>query len=376
MSRLFANIVGQKLAVSLLTRALEEGASHAYLFAGPPGVGKADAALAFAAGLVCPARGCGTCDICRRVQAGLHPDVRIVAPEANEIRVETIRDGIVPDAPKRPFELESRAKVYLLLDAERLNEEAAGAFLKTLEEPPPHVHFILVTDRPERLPSTILSRCQLVPFSLVPTPAIVDDLRERLGVPPARAELWARVAAGDLSYARDLASNERARRQRERLLDLARDLPEAAPLDLESALDEIMGTIEIRAAERAAELEQERDKRLQWVSNARDRAWVEKTYDELLRRQKRRQVSLGLQTVVQVFGGWYRDLAMLAAGAEEAVLNRDRIEELRIFALADSIPSYLAAVACARRTQERLRYNVDARFALADMFLAIKEALT
>lgn len=374
MSRLFGDIVGQERVLSLLVRALEEGASHAYLFAGPPGAGKTEAALAFAAGLVCPSAGCGTCESCRRVLKGLHPDVMVVSPEANVIPIDTIRD-IVVDAYKRPFELESRAKVYLLLEAHRLNAEAAGAFLKTLEEPPPHVHFILVSEQPDRLPTTIVSRCQMVSFSSVPVSVLADELRQHLGVPAEQADLWARAAGGDLSYARDLATSQSVRRQRQRLLDLARDLPEATSFDLESALDEVMSMVEQRAKERAAELEREREQRMQWAANARERAWVKKTYDELTKRQHRRLVTLGLHRVVQIVASWYRDLALVAMGADEAALNQDRLEELRVFGVPDGLTSYLRAVAVARRTRERLRYNVDARCAIGDMFRSIKEAL-
>ena len=93
---LFADIVGQEMAVSILIRALEQGPSHAYLFLGPPGVGKTEAALAFAAGLACPDGGCGTCTTCRRVQEGLHPDVEIVSPEGNFIRKEEITEHQPP----------------------------------------------------------------------------------------------------------------------------------------------------------------------------------------------------------------------------------------------------------------------------------------
>ena len=87
------------------------------------------------------------------------------------------------------------------------------------------MHFILVTDRPERLLPTIASRCQLVAFSPVPAPALAADLVSRFGLPEAEADLLARVAGGNLSYARELATSESARRQRDLLLDLARDLP-------------------------------------------------------------------------------------------------------------------------------------------------------
>ncbi len=152
MKSLFADIVGQQMAVSVLSRALEQGASHAYLFLGPPGVGKSEAALAFAAGLACPERGCGVCNTCRRVLGGLHPDVDVVVPEGNVIRKEEITE-VNLQAVYRPYE--AKAKVYIFLEADSFNTEATNAFLKTLEEPPGHVHFILVTDRPERLLPTI-----------------------------------------------------------------------------------------------------------------------------------------------------------------------------------------------------------------------------
>ena len=98
---------------------------------------------------------------------GLHPDVEVVAPEGNFIRKEEITE-INLHAVYRPYE--ARAKVYVFLEADSFNAEAANAFLKTLEEPPDHVHFILVTDRPERVLPTIASRCQPVAFTSVPAP--------------------------------------------------------------------------------------------------------------------------------------------------------------------------------------------------------------
>src|SRR5512139_4103270 len=181
------------MAVSLLSRALEQGPSHAYLFSGPPGVGKTEAAMAFAAGLACSEGGCGVCSTCHRVKEGLHPDIEIVAPEGNFIRKEEITE-INLHAAYRPYE--ARAKVYVFLEADNFNIEAANAFLKTLEEPPGHVHFILVTDRPERLLPTIASRCQLVAFSSVAVPIIAGDLSTRLGLPAEEALLLARVAGG------------------------------------------------------------------------------------------------------------------------------------------------------------------------------------
>jgi len=374
---LFADIVGQEMAIAILTRSLEQGASHAYLFAGPPGVGKSEAALAFAAGLACAEGGCGACNTCRRVQKGLHPDVEIVAAEGNQFLIEQIRE-VVYHSAYRPYEVDTRAKVYIFIEADKFNAEhppPANAFLKTLEEPPAHVHFILVTDHPERLLPTIASRCQLVTFSPVPVPALAADLVGRFGLSRREADLIARVAGGNLSQARELATSESARRQRDQLLDLARDLPTAGLMDTQVALDEVMNTIERRAQERVAESAGELQQALEWAGDARTRKWLEKRHEEKLKRQQRRLNTLGLQTVTRVFSGWYRDLALVSAGAEEAALNQDRLDELRAAALPGGLLSYMKAVMAVRQTQERLRYNVDARCAIGDMFYSIKEAL-
>jgi DNA polymerase-3 subunit delta' len=372
VTSLFAEVVGQQMAVSLLTRALEQGAAHAYLFSGPSGAGKSEAALAFAAGLACPERGCGVCNTCRRVLAGLHPDVEIIAPEGNFLRKEQITE-INLQAVYRPYE--ARAKVYIFLEADSFNAEAANAFLKTLEEPPGHVHFILVTDHPERLLPTIASRCQPVAFSLVPVPAMAADLSARFGLAEAEAVLLARAAGGDLTYARELATSEGARRERMQLLNLARDIPAAGLMDTQVALDEIMATVESRAEERAQDLQEELSRRLEWAGDARTRSWLKKRHEENVKRQQRRLRTQGLQTCTQVFAGWYRDLALVSAGADEAVFNQDRLEELRATALPGAALRYTQAVTAVRKAQDRLRYNVDARCAIGDMFRSIKEAL-
>ena len=372
MRTLFANIVGQEMAVSMLERALEQGPSHAYLFLGPAGGGKTEAALAFAAGLACPQSGCGTCMTCKRVQDGLHPDVEIVTPEGNFIRKEEIA-AINLYAAYRPFE--ARAKVYVFLEADSFNVEAANAFLKTLEEPPPHVFFVLVTDRPERLLPTIVSRCQSVIFGPVPLAAMIADLHDRLGLPARDAELLSRVAGGNLHYARELAMSEDARRQRTLLLDLARDLPGGSLLDVEVALDDVMATVDGRSAEREAKLETDLRQALEWAGDARTRSWLQKRHDEKSKRQQRRLATQALSAVTRTYAGWYRDLAAVSVGAESAALNQDRLADLRAAARPEYLAAYTRAVLVVRQAQERLRYNVDARCAIGDMFQGIKEAL-
>jgi len=379
MVNLFADIVGQNRAKAVLARALEEGASHAYLFVGPDGVGKTTTARAFAAGLICAHGGCGTCNTCRRILGGLmHPDLREIFPEGNVIGIQQIRDEekILSDVFLRPFELESRAKVYIFHEADAVTAEAANALLRTLEDPPSHARFILITERPEEIFPTISSRCQHIAFSRMPESQIAAALRERFGLSEDQARQWARATGGDFAYAVELATTESARHQRQRLLDLARDLPEFSFADTESALDELMGMVESRADAREAELKSIRGQAVEWAAGPRAKAREERRFDDLVRRQKRRLVTQGLRIVTQAFAGWYRDLAFVAVGAEEAVANRDRLEDLRLFAFPESIPAYAEAVEMSRKAQQRLRYNVDARCAIGDMLYSIKEALT
>jgi len=369
---LFEQVVGQERALGLLRQALASGPAHAYLFTGPVGVGKSEAALDFAAALCCGEDGCGECSTCRRIREGLHPDVEVIAPEGSAILIDQIR-SINGDVALRPFE--ARARVYVLLEAEAMNLPAANAFLKTLEEPPPHAYFILVTSAPEELPETIVSRCQRVLFTRPPAGQVADYLRRCYATAEDQALTYARVAQGDLNHARALATSERARRQRDDLLDWARRIPTGSFLDAHLAVDELMAGVEARAEERVAQLEEGRQLALAWAGDARARARVEKRFDERVKRERRRSVAEAVDQALLTFAGWYRDLAVIALDADEAVFNRDRLGELRQEVFPALAPAYLQAVEVVRRARERFRYNVDTRSILEDMVLAVKEAL-
>src|SRR5660398_231613 len=133
---IFDHTIGQDLAVSILRRALAGDAQHTYLFTGPIGVGKGDMALEFAAGLICTRGGCGECEACDRVRQGIHPDVEVVRPEGPLIRIGQIRELNV-QLVQRPFE--GRASGFILLQSDAMNDEAADAILRSLEEPSPHI---------------------------------------------------------------------------------------------------------------------------------------------------------------------------------------------------------------------------------------------
>src|SRR5215468_11881905 len=147
----FESVPEQHEAKRLLAAALQEGPAHAYLFHGPAGVGKRQLARRFAAELLGDHA---------RVERGSHPDLYLLEPLGEQIRIDDIRE-LRRDLHMRPFEGERR--VYLVFGADSLNEDAADALLKDLEEPPPYAVVVLVAERLGPLPETIRSRCQLVP---------------------------------------------------------------------------------------------------------------------------------------------------------------------------------------------------------------------
>jgi len=189
----FAVVPEQPEAKRLLGAALAEGPAHAYLLHGPAGVGKRSAAFAFASALLGDER---------RVEARIHPDLYILEPLGEMIRIDDVR-ALRHDLHMRPFEAERR--IYLVLDAQRMNEDAADALLKDLEEPPPYAVILLVASELGPLPPTILSRCQLVPFRRLSERAVREwiagsRMRAVLAVPLAvKGAVLGALAIGDVA---------------------------------------------------------------------------------------------------------------------------------------------------------------------------------
>jgi len=205
-----ADLIGQDTARTALLRAIERGhLAHAYLFDGPPGVGKRGAALGLAMALNCqtePGQGCGSCDVCRRIDAGLHPDVPSFGPSGPGGQI-VIDDARTIQALARTRPHEAAARVIVINDADAMNPNAANCLLKTLEEPLARNQLVLCTSAPDRLLPTIRSRTQDVRFRPLPVAALVD-LARRGGIPEARAQIAATLADGSAARLFALAADD------------------------------------------------------------------------------------------------------------------------------------------------------------------------
>lgn len=211
----FENLIGNDAARDLLKRLAEKDrVPHALLFTGPDGVGKKLFAFELARMMLCPERACGTCPICSRIGVfdipkpekgedfdavflSDHPDVGLVVPYKRNLRVGAIRE-LEREAHFRPFEADRR--LFVIDDADKMNDPAANALLKTLEEPPSTTFLVLVTSRPDALLQTIRSRCQTVRFAPVET-ELIEKVLVKDGKDPKEAALAARVSRGSVGKA-------------------------------------------------------------------------------------------------------------------------------------------------------------------------------
>lgn len=176
----FAGILGQTKALTLLTRAVASGRlAHGYLFAGPDGVGKTTAALSLAAVLLCRApvgiEPCGTCPGCRKFLSGNHPDLLHIQPDGAAIKIDQIRE-LKKALTFAPFE--SRLRVVLIEEVQTMRREAGNSLLKVLEEPPPDNLLVLIGSTAGAMLDTIISRCQVIPFTPLPLPLAAQVIRQ------------------------------------------------------------------------------------------------------------------------------------------------------------------------------------------------------
>ncbi|MEW2622735.1 DNA polymerase III subunit delta' [Streptomyces sp. NPDC048106] len=356
--------------------------THAWLFTGPPGAGRNQAARSFAAALQCVspdralggAPGCGFCDGCHTALLGTHADVTTVAAVGAEILVKDMRDTVRKSytAPAT-----GRWQIILVEDAERLNEKSANAVLKAVEEPAPRTVWLLCAPSVEDVLPTIRSRCRHLNLRTPSVEAVADMLVRRDGVEPEAAAAAARATQGHVDRARRLATDPAARERRAAVLKLplrldevgaclkaAQDLVDAAAEDAKQLAEEMDGR---EAEELKAALGAVQGGRL-----PRGTAGVMKDLEDMQKRRRTRTQRDSLDVALGDLTTFYRDVLALQLGSRVAIANADAQDALDRLARGSSPESTLRRIEAIAACREALDRNVAPLLAVEAMTMALR----
>jgi DNA polymerase-3 subunit delta' len=278
--------------------------------------------------------------------------------------VEDVRERVIRAASYRPFE--GGRRVFVLEAAEALRDESQNALLKTLEEPPAFAHLILLSSEPEGLLETVASRCQVVDFAPLPAEVLEAELGAE-GFATEEASAAARLAAGDLELAR-LLLGERGREVR---AEVERCL--AAALAGEVAGAPWRSLLE-RAKAAGEEVEEATREALEEEAKAGLKRSAREIGEAAKRAGRRRRTEI-LDLGLELCADWLRDLAVIAAGAEEVVFNRDRLAELRAAAAGLDAARARRGAELVQEARRGLELNVSEELALEALFFRLETLL-
>ncbi len=376
------DLPGQDKAITALRRAVAEGnPAHAWLFTGPPGSGRSNAARAFAAALQClvpdPAqRGCGQCKACVTVLAGTHPDVALIATEKVNYQIEDVRT-LITKAQDRPSTAPWR--VIIVEDADRMTERTTNVLLKSIEEPPPHTIWILCAPSPADVLVTIRSRCRSVSLAVPTRQAVAELLVRRDGLTAEQADFAARVSQSHIGIARRLARDEEARRRRDRTVRM--------PLRIRSVSDAVMAAaelVELSTAEATASSTERAESEAAALRTAlgmdadspippQQRGQF-KALEENAKRRARRSTHDALDRSLIDLTTFFRDVLLLQLNSGTELVNEYLSENLHAYANASRPEATVAKIDAIAEARARIGANVAPLLAMEAMMVALRPA--
>jgi DNA polymerase-3 subunit delta' len=357
--RVFRDVISQPEAVAELLRSVGTDAKphHAWLFTGPPGSGRSQIALAFAAALLCSEGGCGVCKSCEMIRVGTHPDVLVLNTERVQISIDEVTEFIDKSLTMPAL---GKFRIMVIEDADRMMERTSNLLLKSLEEPPKGTIWMLCAPSESDLLPTIRSRVRRVQLKVPSVESVAQLLVEKYGVGFELAQVSAAQAQSHVGMARRLATNAGARDRRKQALEAALSI-----VDIPSAMkaSEVLGKLaESDGAQLSGEQdEQERADLMIQLGLTQDQKMTPSARAQLRRleeSQKRRATRSkrdGLDRILVDLMGLYRDVLTVQLGTTEALINPDLAKEIHSLASQTSQAQIIQNI----EEIEKVRYRMD-----------------
>jgi DNA polymerase III subunit delta' len=377
----WADLVGQRSTIELLQQAASgHGMTHAWLITGPPGSGRSNVAMAFAAALQCAKGGCGECQDCRTVLAGSHPDVSVTRSETSTLYIKEIRE-LVGRSALAPSH--GRWQVMVIEDADRLGDPdhargTGNALLKAIEEPTPKTVWLLCAPTVRDVLPTIRSRCRTLTLATPGTADVAAFLTRNDGVSESVAGFAARASQGHIGRARALALNEETRTRRREVVSIPARLTSlgscmtAATNLAELAKEETEAiTAESNAAE-VAELQSVFGSERKDITSRAYRAALS-DLEKLQKQKAKRRVLDVIDRALMDLVSVYRDAIAMSVGAPGMLVNEELRGDVAVLSRAaspDELLRMIDAIFTAR--EQMLEFNVPPQLALESMTVALR----
>jgi len=332
--------------------------TNTWLFTGPAGSGRSNAAIAFAAALVCEKGGCSTCNSCISTILGTHADVELIKTQGLSIKIDEVRELITRASWKPSI---ANYRIVVIEDADRLTDSAANALLKVIEEPGLRTIWLLCAPTLTDVLPTIRSRCRHLALRTPSTKAITKLLIERDQIETRTAEFVARASGGHIGRARRLALDATARQNREnilRLLLMIKDIAsayKAAQFLVDSAKSEAVADAEEKDQNEISKLKEA------WGSTGSKMVTGgSKAIKELEKEQKSRSTRMVrdyLDRALLDLATLYRDIMLVQANSTESLINQDLLEEIKQLAALKSPAKTVEQIDAILKTRRNLAQN-------------------